>query len=445
MVNAKAGNFTTNTVTGNQAITGLGFTPKAVIFFGLKISAARESGGFFGCATGSANRWCSSYDTDDFGDVVAAKFSGTRCLQEIDPTGVLYMDADFVSLDADGFTVNITTAINPGVPIYYLALGGAEMSAQAGTFNSNTATGNQSKTGVGFQPNGVIFGIGPKNTTDAAVTTFMELGIGWGISSTKRDATTFMTDDAVTTDSQSILRATECILNITIALAIDEAADFVSNDTDGFTINWTTKSVTAIKIGYLALGGALQLARGTFTSPAATGNVAYKGTGFNPVAELFISRGKVAATTAVADSKQSIGVATSATARASTAFSDQDNVDSSSNPDGAVSTTKAITHIGNTTTVTAAADLVSQNADGFTLNWTTADATARDHAYLAFGQILVGSYSQPFHPGAGVLNMARFHQTPMDQTIPAAEQITPDKWTPHTEIPIFETTKVVGY
>jgi hypothetical protein len=47
---------------------------------------------------------------------------------------------------------------------------------------------------------------------------------------------------------------------------------------------------------------------------------------------------------------------------------------------------KAITHIsGNTPTVDAEADFVSQDSDGFTINWGTADATARENLYFAFG------------------------------------------------------------
>jgi hypothetical protein len=40
-------------------------------------------------------------------------------------------------------------------------------------------------------------------------------------------------------------------------------------------------------------------------------------------------------------------------------------------------------------TTNAVADLVSFDADGFTLNWTTADATAREILYLAFGSTAV--------------------------------------------------------
>ena len=40
---------------------------------------------------------------------------------------------------------------------------------------------------------------------------------------------------------------------------------------------------------------------------------------------------------------------------------------------------------GGTPTRLALADFTSQNADGFTLNWTTADATARQNFYLAVG------------------------------------------------------------
>jgi hypothetical protein len=42
-------------------------------------------------------------------------------------------------------------------------------------------------------------------------------------------------------------------------------------------------------------------------------------------------------------------------------------------------------HSTQASTTDAEADLNSFDADGFTLNWSTADATAREFIYLAFG------------------------------------------------------------
>ena len=393
---AKVGSFTLNTVTGNQAITGVGFQPKAMIFW-----TAREFGGdqeyeeCLGVATSSTARWVWTSNYCDYCDQASSDYDLTKCIQ-LFTAGALSTAADFVSNDADGFTINVTTANATARTIYYKAIGGADVSAFAGDFALGTTTGNLAETGVGFQPKAVLFVHGPKNTTGATITNIHQLGIGVGLSSTSRWSNYYIGTNATTSDEQSIQITTRCIISISTAAAIDEAVDYVSNDADGFTVNRITKSATDFTVGYLALGGTAQYAAGTFAQPGVTGNQGVTGTGFTPVGEFFSAEMKASGGTGTAHSDKMIGAATSTTARAVTSIHAQNGTDSSQEPDTLASTTLCLQNIAGAGTNLAGADFISHDADGFTVNWTTVDATARQMAYLAIGSAAAG--------GAAVLN-----------------------------------------
>jgi len=73
-------------------------------------------------------------------------------------------------------------------------------------------------------------------------------------------------------------------------------------------------------------------------------------------------------------------------------FASKDNV-STSGHDTRIVTNKILTILtaGATPTLAAEADLTSFNSNGFTINWGTADATAREIAYLALRGLSSGS------------------------------------------------------
>ena len=392
-LSVKVGSFTPNGSTGNQAITGVGFQPKVVLFYGYRTGGGGWIEGFFGAASSSTARWVSLYHHRDFADKVARKLNTGKCIEVTDHLST-NGSADFVSNDSDGFTINVTQSFSATSIAHYIAIGGTDVSALVGSFDSNTTTGNQSVTGVGFQPKSVLFGFAAKNTTGALDATASSLGVGWGLSSSSRGSTNHFINTDVSTNSQAIELTTRCIVHITAALAIDEEADYVSNDADGFTVNWVTKSATAIKIGYVALGGTAQYFAGSFNQPASTGNQAVTGTGFTPSLEVFLSQGKAANASATAEGRIVVGGATSSSNRGYKSVTMQNAVDSTTNPDFANGTTKTIRHLSTAGATETEADFVSQDADGFTVNWSTADATAREHIYLAVGAAAGGAGGQ---------------------------------------------------
>lgn len=103
---------------------------------------------------------------------------------------------------------------------------------------------------------------------------------------------------------------------------------------------------------------------------------------------------------AVASSTQRVG-----------GFSLSDNGTASSATDSLRSQTKAIVIVNSSSTVLASADIVTLDANGFTLNWDVADANARIYNYIAWGgadvtNVEVGSYTASGSPQTVTLAVA---------------------------------------
>src|SRR3990167_9374864 len=175
-LSAKAGVFTLNTTTGNQAITGVGFQPDVVLFIPSNLTAdgiqAHARVGFGAGSSSTARGAISANDEDGVEPSDSTRYhTDAEVLNQLalGEQTILY-EADLVSLDSDGFTINISTAPASGVKVAYLALGGVDLTnAKVGNFAATTTNGNQAVTGVGFQPDALIlFTAGFSNNFPAA-------------------------------------------------------------------------------------------------------------------------------------------------------------------------------------------------------------------------------------------------------------------------------------
>lgn len=116
--NVKTGQMILNTSTGNQSVTGVGFQPKLVMFFA--DYSAQSGGNALAChSSGSATSSTARAHTASVSTTNAntqANVNDTTHVFTIwsNPvaTTTVTEQADFVSMDADGFTINITTATN---------------------------------------------------------------------------------------------------------------------------------------------------------------------------------------------------------------------------------------------------------------------------------------------------------------------------------------------
>ena len=297
-MSVKAGSFvTTGAAAGNTiAVTGVGFTPKAVFFFwssrdtnvdiivsqdllgwGYAFAVSPTERGGVSVAADDNQSTTSREDTRTFNDGVVSSIAlGTAA-----ETGRL----DLQSMDADGFTLIIDDqfpATSDGMRVNYIAIGEDAISnAKIGEFRTNAGTGNQAITGVGFKPDAVFFITGMATGAAALPQANAHVGIAFGaaISSSERYVSAIMAEN--NRDLTTLVHKTrnysydgECIASFDGGGSLNCRADFVSLDADGFTINILEAGVRR-QIQYLAVkGGNWKLFDGlTLTSAADLGGI----------------------------------------------------------------------------------------------------------------------------------------------------------------------------
>jgi hypothetical protein len=171
-------------------------------------------------------------------------------------------------------------------------------------------------------------------------------------------------------------------------------------DSDGFTINQTVAAGVNSLVPYIAIKGG-QWKVGTDTQKTSTGTKATTGVGFQPSGLILGSVCDTQTAGSAANARWSFG-ATDGTRSVATWTGDSDNVaDAITNT--IMSSTKAIVLATEGTsaspTTNAEAAISSLDSDGFTLNWSTADATARVFGYVAFGSNASGvAFRAPPNP-----------------------------------------------
>ena len=388
-LSAFAGSFQIPASTGNQDVTGLGLEPKAILLYmqgdsSITLPDARS----VGVATASSEQGC----VCAFGSDYLNKFSGgagtSTVLRHITPaTAAVLHAAALDSFLADGFrlswsSVGASNRCNVG----YIALGGADLSnAKVVSFTRST-TGSYSTTGLGFQPTSLIV-LATKPTTDSGVEG--SISLGW----TDGTASFVVGNNGYdNVGRRSAVRSTKLFEIVSGWGSTILDGTLVSLDADGFTITLAT-CTDPCQFVVMALRGP-QVKAGTFSSPTSTGSQATTGVGFQPAALLTLGNGETAAGVNTTKFKAGFGAGTSSTNRVAVA-----GFTESGNADGVVSGSQIVRHLSDATPTTlVAADLTSLDADGFTLNWSTVDASARMHGYLAFGNAVGGGGGSTFVP-----------------------------------------------
>lgn len=392
-LSAFSGSFDLNTTTGNQSVTGVGFQPKAILFFVNSLNASGSAAGMtggVGFAVSSSARFSTATELTNGVSPASPNIrqDNTKCFIVTNNAGAAIIEVDFVSHNADGFTVNVATTDGAARKVLYLAIGGADLSNVAlKEFTSKTSTGTQAITGVGFQPDSILF-ISNLNGT-AAPNTRNGGFFCYGAANSTSTETVFnqnLGENGGSTQNQQ-MQLTDAVLSISNAGSTLWKAILSSFDADGFTLDWTTANGTARYIWGLCLKGG-QFKTGSFNQATSTGNQSVTGVGSQP-AGLFLRSWNRASSTSVITGNvtMSFGIGSSSSARSAMMWSTENAVattDTSCNLD----TTKIIKMMsanGTTPSTEAAADLVSLDSDGFTINNTTADATAREILFMTFG------------------------------------------------------------
>jgi hypothetical protein len=400
-LSVKRGSFASNTASATQAVTGVGFQPKAVIFLSARVTAADGIAnaaliGSFGIATDALEGWAISSAADDAAPTMntARRHDNTRCITFLtDGAPTLDASASFASADSDGFTLTWDAAPNAAYVVEYLALGGSDLTGvDAGEFTLSGSAGNASVTGVGFQPKLLFFGSVGTNAVLPAQAGVATIGLGAAVSASQRGAYGFSQNDGVTTENATITGNASRAFTAPGITSLDWAGDLVSMDADGFTYNLVNTGGLD-KVSYLALGGTFQAAVVADAQKTSTGNQAKTGVGFAPKALLGLSQGRtplaVGTVSTTDDVSFNVGVADGAGQESSMSLTTQDAAGTSVSKRSHSQTKFMRFRQASNSTVLAECDVVSLDADGYTLGWTTADAVARELIVIAFGDAAV--------------------------------------------------------
>lgn len=402
-LSAKVGAFNTGTGTANIVVSDIGFQPVAILFWwsgrtGTVDAAGRES--HFqgqGAATATTQRW--ALTSNDI-DAAAAQDSSiaktaTGCLLSVDAAGAIDGKADLASFDSGGFTLSVSDAFPRDQRVHYLALGGTDITnAKAGEFNGTTGTApyNEAITDPGFQPDIVLFASGVSVGTlgQTSASTGSAIGFGVAKSSSSRGVIGLDSDEGSTTmDTDGYGFTGECIVSPSTAAngVISARCDFVSFDTNGFTLNRLELGTTWARF-YLALKGISSFVGNDVTSVTLNATIATSGFGFAPKAVLVFSAVRPTNTQdlGTAPWKHSIGAATSTTERGAQGTISRDGV-----ADAVVGS--AIEHDEVYVSLTDATppaidglmDISSFDSDGVTYIMDDGDGAARRFFYVAFG------------------------------------------------------------
>jgi len=380
-----------NTSTGDQSFTTPDFgggTPKACIVIyneatadGTAINELRQTVGF---ATGSTNRNCGSCNSehgqgasDASGHIDADKIIRAMAMGS---SGTTYAEADFVEFLTDGIKINWSTAPSSAHLITVILLGGSDLSA----FASSTAmldidNNTIDETGVGFQPDivlgmildsGVASGHGPLN-----------LGVGWDNAGTivERCNSQYHKNGVTTMDVSNAFVDTGFVNSKFRTSAEDFYVELSDFDSSGFSHTTRSGGANACTMVWMALkfGGSESVHFGTYTTPVTGGNKAETGPGFKPQLVIMGVTGSEAINTHYDDNRGGtwgVGVFTPDSEFCNSG-SDEDGVTTSNTQ--SLSDNVALNVPDDDGTAETTASFVSMDANGFTLNYSVAPATAK--------------------------------------------------------------------
>jgi hypothetical protein len=400
-LSTKKGTFALNTSTGNQSVTSMGFQPVALVLWVVGATAndtaAAHSSMSMGFGVSSSDRGCVSWRDDDAeANIETAKGSSvTKILRTFSDaaTPTVEFEADLVTLDADGFTIDITDAPPSAYIVHYFAVGGADITNQDFFSFNTTNTATQDVT-LAFEPDLLLFLTNGATTGDSG---HAQLCIGASSGAGENRASYWISDDAVGAAICKINNyASACLLGASTGTGTTERfrARVTATSGSGFTLTNDVQSAAGEIVLGLALKGGQYKVLGD-AAKATTGTQSTTGAGFNPTGALWFGTGTITPDTLGRDNPTIMvgGASAAGTEGFSTVGSDDGAA--TSNTFSYSNSAKAFGQLsGVSQSVNMAADLVSFDGDGYTLDYTTA-GTAHIFNAVTFGDAAAVAGSKP--------------------------------------------------
>lgn len=270
-IRAKVGVSSSPTVTGTQAITGVGFQPKAILPFGsvgLSPGQSTVLSTHIGAATSTTNRAVASVDSQDAVTTTLTnrRHSNATLIEALSGSGTVFLNGNLTAIGADGFTLN-WSAVNVSARLFnHICLGGADLEVSLTQHQMNTTNAPQSFAhGLSGAPTGLILfsthdATVPPNTT---ATSAMTLGL-W--SSAAGYASSVWSSSGVTTTATRRMLTNQAVMQFNTTATHTIIRSLAISSVDASNVNVTypiTASTSQAYFFMLAIRGA-KCQTGTF-------------------------------------------------------------------------------------------------------------------------------------------------------------------------------------
>lgn len=398
------GRVAMRTTTGTTVISGLTGQPSLIALFcddstafssetGADQSFSLLSVGFASATTQEVTACVS----DDFAALTMNNVKGMRTDCTLDCTfwgGTTDERVDISAIGATSFTLNFTV-VQAGFAgsIHWIAIGGDFTAADVHTFELNTSTGAQSKTGLSFEPELVMFlSISPVTaaaTLPITASAHARLMFGATDGTNEWVGVTGYQDNTANSDITNIFRSDACIHLLTAAAGATEAvADITSLNSDGYTLNVSDAAAgTGRWVAGIALGGGGAVKVGTETTRTTTGTKQTSGVGHQTRGLLFYSinrpvSGALSTTTAAGWSWGATDLTNQ-----NYIIGMQDDNTAASEFQTAMDDDKCLLIPSQTNPIStmAEASVSASDSDSYTLNYSIANGTAMEFGWISFG------------------------------------------------------------
>jgi hypothetical protein len=402
---AASGAFDTGTgaVASTVVVSGLGFQPKAILFWwdgrtGSVTASGRASHARgFGAVTSTTQRWAVYSSSQDTPTTMVAKKAqrNDACVAVLTTTGALDGLLDLQSFDSNGFTLAVDDQFATSYRVHYLALGGSDITdAKAGTVTVANASGDQDFTDPGFRPDFLAISSAFQTTIDGTIGADSSITFGMASDILSAFATRQGTwaggsnDAAATSATMSYAKSGEIIASLNgTASAIGNRASLTAWLSTGFRLNFVAAPGIAPVGCYLALKGGRYRVDGMLSSTTLNQTLSQTSQDIGTPVGLLLFSGCVAesvAGTGTTNDQWSIGSATSSTNRQAMAGMDQTAAATAVVSTG-VWVDQVYANLSTTGTIEGTADFTSFDSDGFSLKQTDADTVAAYICYLIVG------------------------------------------------------------
>lgn len=285
ITNVDMGFFTEPAATGTQDITAPGFQPDAAFFMSFSNNTgdppmtgtdSRRSFGVAAGATPANYVWCGgSNDAAATMQTLSYCRSGDAIAGMEGAVTTTNMRGRVSAWLSNGFRITWDEVTGNNVRrILYVALkGGSWFAGDLTTATNTTAFG---ETGVGFQPEGVLF-VSHNNSASTSDTAqdHESLSIGAADSSLNQAACALIDEDnTANAEVATAVEHDEVYINLDTADAKEGGMKLNSMDSDGFTVQMTDADPSALFVWYVAWRGVVSIAPSGITSAEAFGTAA---------------------------------------------------------------------------------------------------------------------------------------------------------------------------